>query len=350
MGKQKTSKSYNAPGFASQAAPVAEKARDWFMQEGFEESPFYSDLSRMYSNTLGSMGDRFELPPWISQTLEEAATTGLKTMTPLEQTPYYQAVMPEYQRRISEDIIPQFRENFGVTGGLRSSDYAESASRGASQAMGDMIMQAAMQAYQAEEAAKARQLQGAMGGLQATGIPYDIMLKSIAGAAGLSQEQLPYLNEVLQFLGLSAGQMGKSSGYVSGGQQAGQSANAGMGAAGQACCFIFIEGEGELTQVVREYRDEHFGHDSYVADGYRAMAKVLVPIMRRSNLVKNIIKYIMTKPLTKVAENYYELNSYGYIFKPLAHFWTGVWSLIGRTKEAINGNSPRHYTLSDSKT
>jgi len=324
MGKQKTSKSVQAPGFAAEARPLAGQTAEFLSQRGFEESPFYSDLSRMYSQTLGSMGDRFELPPWITQTLEQAATTGLKTMTPLEETPYYQAVMPEYQRRISEDVLPQFRESFGQMGGLRSSDYATSASRGASQAMGDMVMQAAMQAYQAEEAAKNRQLQGAMGGLQATGVPYDIMLKSIAGAAGLSQEELPYLNEVLQFLGLAAGQLGRATGYVSGGQQAGQSA-------GSICCFIFIEGEGELTQVVREYRDEHFGHDSYVADGYRAMAKILVPIMKRSNLAKNLVKYLMTKPLTKVAENYYELNSWGWIFKPLAHFWTGVWSLIGRT-------------------
>jgi len=324
MGKQKTSKSVQAPGFAAEARPLAGQTAEFLSQRGFEESPFYSDLSRMYSQTLGSMGDRFELPPWITQTLEQAATTGLKTMTPLEETPYYQAVMPEYQRRISEDVLPQFRESFGQMGGLRSSDYATSASRGASQAMGDMVMQAAMQAYQAEEAAKNRQLQGAMGGLQATGVPYDIMLKSIAGAAGLSQEELPYLNEVLQFLGLAAGQLGRATGYVSGGQQAGQSA-------GSICCFIFIEGGGELTQVVREYRDEHFGHDSYVADGYRAMAKILVPIMKRSNLAKNLVKYLMTKPLTKVAENYYELNSWGWIFKPLAHFWTGVWSLIGRT-------------------
>jgi hypothetical protein len=95
------------------------------------------------------------------------------------------------------------------------------------------------------------------------------------------------------------------------------------------CCFIFIEGEGEVTETVRRYRDEHY-LNTPVAWGYKKMASWLVPLMKRSRLIKNIIRYSMTKPLGKYADWYYGKNHYGWIFTPNKLFWVGIWDIYGR--------------------
>jgi len=94
------------------------------------------------------------------------------------------------------------------------------------------------------------------------------------------------------------------------------------------CCFIFIQGEGDLTMAVRHYRDKNYGHDSSVANGYRRMAKWIVPLMKKNFFIQNLIKYSMTTPLSKYAEWSIGQNKYGWIFWPFK-FWTIIWRMLG---------------------
>ena len=106
-------------------------------------------------------------------------------------------------------------------------------------------------------------------------------------------------------------------------------ASSGMSRGGGGCCFIMLEVD-DLTQEVRLFRDTHFGHDSYIANGYRTMAKVLVPLMKRSRIIKHLVKSLMTSPLAKYAHYYYEKNPNIIIYVPFRYFWTSIWSLLGR--------------------
>jgi predicted phage tail protein len=94
------------------------------------------------------------------------------------------------------------------------------------------------------------------------------------------------------------------------------------------CCFIFIQGEGILTQWARLYRDTYYGCDGLVANGYRWMAKWLVPLMKKYYLVQNFVKYSMTTPLSRFFEWHFEQNKYGFIFWPFK-IWIAIWGIVG---------------------
>jgi len=105
----------------------------------------------------------------------------------------------------------------------------------------------------------------------------------------------------------------------------------GGGGVQMGCCFIFIAGEGEITQIVRRYRDEHY-LGTLVDPGYRWMASWLVPFMHRSLLVKNLVRQLMTSPLTEYARWWYgerPFNFGGWIAK---QFWPTLWKIVGRIK------------------
>lgn len=94
------------------------------------------------------------------------------------------------------------------------------------------------------------------------------------------------------------------------------------------CCFIFIQGEGLLTQYARNYRDTYYGNLGTVAEGYRWMAKWLVPLMKKYTLIQNSVKYLMTTPLSRFFEWHYKVNKYGFIFWPFK-LWIMIWRMIG---------------------
>ena len=325
MGKTQTGKSYQVPSYAASVQPAAEQLGSFFGQQGTEVSPFYNALSSMFQNTLGNMGNMFQLPDYITNTLESAAQTGLPSLTPLEQTPWYKAVQPTFESVINEQILPSLKESFGAQGALRTSDYATAAGKGVTQGIGSLITQAAQQAYALEEAAKARQLQGATTGIQAAAAPLTMATQGAQAGAGIDASKYPLLAAMLSYLQTGAGQAGQASQYQP---------NFGMN-----CCFIFNEGEGEITDAVREYRDEHYGHNGWVAKGYKMMAKELVPFMKEFNWIRQSIRYLMTKPLTRVARNYYNLDPSGWVFKPLAWFWTLIWSGSARVRYIVIGGN-----------
>lgn len=96
------------------------------------------------------------------------------------------------------------------------------------------------------------------------------------------------------------------------------------------CCFIFIQGEGLLTEYVRNYRDSHYGNKGLVAKGYKWMANWLVPLMKEYSCIQSMVKYLMTTPLSKYAEWHCNKNNYGWIFWPFK-IWSIFWRIIGFT-------------------
>jgi hypothetical protein len=103
----------------------------------------------------------------------------------------------------------------------------------------------------------------------------------------------------------------------------------GMKTGGETCGFIFIEGNA-LTDNVRTLRDEMFPKGGIVENGYRRLATWLVPKMSRNWFVKKIVRVIMLNPICSIADHYYGYNSYGWVFRPIGHFWKKVFEKLGR--------------------
>jgi len=97
----------------------------------------------------------------------------------------------------------------------------------------------------------------------------------------------------------------------------------------KGCCFIFIEGE-MLTDNVRSLRDMLFPKGSSVEIGYRKMAQWLVPWMAQNWFIKKIIQFTMLNPICTIADHFYGYNSWGWVFRPIGHFWKKVWERMGR--------------------
>ncbi len=313
FGNTETGSSQQAPSYSDIIAPLAGQAAGFLGSEGTKESPFYSDLARMFSEVMKKSSGKFELPSYITDTLQNAVTTGLPSGgTPLEETEYYKGTYPAMKRSIYEDIIPGVAERYGAGGGLRTSDYTKAAVGAGGKAMSDYTLNAAAQAYGMEEAAKQRQLTALPTAISAAeseaNLPVDLLIKLITGAGGIESQQYPNLASMLSLIGMGSGQTGTST------QQQ----------PNFSCCFIMLEA-GDLTERVREVRDQLFSPNSNVARGYKRMAKWLVPKMRGNTMVKRAIKFLMTSPLAKFAKLYKEGDSRAILFLPICYFWVAVW-------------------------
>jgi hypothetical protein len=101
--------------------------------------------------------------------------------------------------------------------------------------------------------------------------------------------------------------------------------------AGISCCWIFLQAyDGELPWFVRRARDMFCSTER--RDGYNRMAKWLVPKMRKSRVVTEIVRWTMTKPLAAWGAWYYgekPLNSPARFLKPVVKTWFKAWDLIG---------------------
>lgn len=106
-------------------------------------------------------------------------------------------------------------------------------------------------------------------------------------------------------------------------QSSGNSTSAGIG-----CCFIFLEVyNGHLPWFVRQARDIAYAQRPEVGEGYKRMAKWLVPLMQQYRLVAQLVNELMVKPLTEQAG--YQFSVEG--CKPrmgYKRFWWFVWSHI----------------------
>jgi len=95
----------------------------------------------------------------------------------------------------------------------------------------------------------------------------------------------------------------------------------------QACCFIFLEiHNGVLPWYVRVERDLYYEKNPKVANGYKKMAKWLVPLMRKFNSIKQLINWTMVKPLTYFGGWKHNQNKWGWICYPIKQVWFTVWN------------------------
>ncbi len=99
------------------------------------------------------------------------------------------------------------------------------------------------------------------------------------------------------------------------------------------CCFIFLEAYyGVLPWWVRACRDSHMDWVPQVVRGYKRMAKWLVPMMRRSSVVRKLVWRYMVSPITN--HGGWLAFEPGYRFdlkcKTVRNRWFRVWSWMGR--------------------
>jgi hypothetical protein len=93
------------------------------------------------------------------------------------------------------------------------------------------------------------------------------------------------------------------------------------------CCFIFLEAYyGNIPPQVRRARDKAYKINPYISRGYKKMAKWLVPLMRRSYIIRSVVWFIMIKPITQ----YVSQMRIHYNKKKIANFWIKFWSFYGR--------------------
>lgn len=124
------------------------------------------------------------------------------------------------------------------------------------------------------------------------------------------------------------------------GKSADAQAKAGDGGGGGGmCCFIFLEaryGNGTMDKVVRRYRDEHMTDVN--RRGYYKLSEVLVPLMRKSKLVKFAVRAFMTDPMVSYGKYHYGEGKIGWIFKPVKNFWLKTFEYLGGDHKFIREN------------
>lgn len=111
------------------------------------------------------------------------------------------------------------------------------------------------------------------------------------------------------------------------------------GGGGGGCCFIFLEaryGTGAMDAVVRKYRDEHMTDRN--RRGYYKLSEVLVPMMRKSRLVKGLVRITMTDPLVSYGKWHYTKKGLGFLFAPVKNFWLKTFDYLGQDHEFIREN------------
>ena len=150
-------------------------------------------------------------------------------------------------------------------------------------------------------------------GLQGLGRADQSLQDSLAArSAGITQAGFP---AGISIAGLGAENAGKGGG----------------GGGGGLCCFIVLEAnDGVLPDVVRRYRDEQCTPRK--RRGYYRAAEVLVPLMQRSRLAKQAIRWLMVKPLTSYGRWFYGESKWGFVASPFKWAWLGLFSLLGYGK------------------
>ncbi len=159
----------------------------------------------------------------------------------------------------------------------------------------------------------------------------------LAGGAGSANVASQLRGQAQNQFNMDMIQMGaemNSSAMGAGGEMGGKA----LGAGG-ACCFIFLEaryGTGTMDEVVRMFRDEHITLRNQ--RGYYKLSEVLVPLMRKSRVVKGLVRLLMTDPLVSYGKYYYGEGKVGKLFTPVKNFWLKVFNYLGQDHEFIREN------------
>ena len=97
---------------------------------------------------------------------------------------------------------------------------------------------------------------------------------------------------------------------------------------GGMCCFIFLAAnDGFLDPVVRRYRDEHMTERN--RRGYYRLADVLIPLMKKSETIKELVNVCMVRPMTQYGRWFYGVSEKGKCFEKLSHIWLSTFNLLG---------------------
>jgi hypothetical protein len=311
-GTESSGRSYGGPT-RTQRNYQEEYLKPFFENKGTSESPYYGDLSRMYSNVINTPGVG-QVAPEATKTINEMVSTG----SPFSMSEIYKGAQPAYQRDLDK-AIAYAKESAGATGGLRSSAGNEMIGKAAGDTTLDFNKYLMELAGQSWEAAQGRRMAAVPQSLEASKYPIQATSALNELATAITKGQYPWLSEAMGFGG--AGTPVNLNTSDSFGFQGGIL---------QGCCFNFLEAEGEVADSVREYRDEHY-LGTKVGVGYKRMARWLVPIMRRSMMVKRMVRLLMTRPLRMYADWYYGLNDWGWIMIPFKWTWVTIWDGMGRT-------------------
>ena len=328
MGSKKE-KGTSIPYFPSETGSVRNTLTSLFSQEGAQQNPWYSDISSMFSNVLGAAASdkSYQVPQATQDIISNLVSTGGAYKGDITADPIYQAYSKGYQSFI-EPALADVRESQGALGGLRTADTERLQGEAVGRIGEQLNLQAIPQVLSQNTQNIANQLQGITAQQQSSMYPLEY-LQSALGVSG-AMESPSWLYPLLQLASqyATAGAGAYSQQYQYPGEQM---------SGGISCCWTFLEAEGEITQIVRRYRDEHFGKYGEVGRGYREMSGYLVPLMKIEERLKNYVRVVITQPLTIYAEWYYGKNNSGYKFKGLVDSWVSFWRRLG--KEDICCNS-----------
>jgi len=99
---------------------------------------------------------------------------------------------------------------------------------------------------------------------------------------------------------------------------------------GNLCCFIFLESyNGKLPDSTRMCRDLFYRQNPDAVRGYKKMAKVLVPLMRKYPVIKMLVNRYMVKPITNYGEYLFARRPYNEKERQCFEFWMNVWKFVG---------------------
>lgn len=108
---------------------------------------------------------------------------------------------------------------------------------------------------------------------------------------------------------------------------------------GAVCCFIFLEAyHGKIPWYVRYGRDNYYQLDKNMATGYRRVAKLLVPLMQSSKVIRWLVWNCMVSPITKHL-SFVTGHKSGKKNKLITHTWLKLWSFLGK------GHSETEYLM-----
>ena len=68
------------------------------------------------------------------------------------------------------------------------------------------------------------------------------------------------------------------------------------------------------------------------------MSEVLVPLMRKSKIVKAGVRVLMTDPLVSYGKYYYGENMMGKVFEPVKDFWVSTFDYLGGDHPFVREN------------
>lgn len=167
---------------------------------------------------------------------------------------------------------------------------------------------------------------------QAWGAGEEMRRGGLMGMFGIGRQSISSAQQGFASAGSTFGNVASQLGQLRAQKMAGitQGASSGISAAGNICCWNFLAAHGSVPEEVKLYRDEHYPKGCPISKGYKWMSEFAVPLMEQYHKFAVFMDWVMARPMTKYAQWYYKKNRYGWIFKPIVIFWTGLWGEWGQ--------------------